>query len=478
MILNRPILITYISTITIICSIIVLLNSRSISPVSIAHSAVALNGQIEISAAKPETSAQIYLTGIADHCDNPIQSVKTDQGGGFKMKIKEPGIYKLWIGAPHHQMLNIPIGTTGNDREINLNIDPYPHPKIIFDRQHRQFETIFNLSREFEEKYVGYQKSVTTSNNPNTPAESPLHGSDLPARLEKIVYTEKDSYLRQFAAIYLAQIYKMGGRLDGLTCEKILKIIPLDSPLWGIDPEAIIQVTRELGKEQTLSILEEFTVQNPNRKARAKVLARIAVAAKNSGDHRKALCLYEELKTAYRDVEGIADEMAELGSFKKIAPGKPVPGFQIKLYGNGRTLSKKKLLGRYYLLNFRSQTCSACKKELPLLQQIYDKYKGRNLEILSVTLSNDPEEYEDLRTEASPIPWLYSIEERGVESKLARDFEVMQVPTNVLVGPDGVVITAGDDLKGEKITKTLEGVFELSCELRVSSYELKTVKSL
>lgn len=66
-------------------------------------------------------------------------------------------------------------------------------------------------------------------------------------------------------------------------------------------------------------------------------------------------------------------------------PGKPIPAFDSLLL-DGRTLKGEQLAGKPLLVVFWATWCPVCRKELPQLEQIYRRHKGRGLEILAVSI--------------------------------------------------------------------------------------------
>src|SRR6266542_634042 len=60
----------------------------------------------------------------------------------------------------------------------------------------------------------------------------------------------------------------------------------------------------------------------------------------------------------------------------QIVTEKPIP-FAIRLV-DGRTISSQQLRGRIVVLDFWATWCVPCQQELPILQRVYDKTKGRS----------------------------------------------------------------------------------------------------
>lgn len=363
-----------------------------------------------------------------------------DRNGGYRSVLRvKPGLVEIVFD---------PAKLQGNAPD-NL-------PRLSVDSKLRYLETIFEISNRFERKCAEYRKARTSYQE--------LHGNsgkfsfdatELLSFLENLVRSEKnDKITSQVAAVYLSQMFKLGTKSSTVTTTDILKLVPPDSILWSIEPNAILMVANEAGKGQASELLKEFAGQNPNRRVRAKALASMAMTAKNMGESEKAKELYEELKSKYGDVRDVQYELTLLDSNKRIAQGKQVPEFKVKLLGSGETVSNRSLLGKYYLIDFWSVSCHGCKDELPFLHQVYQKYRDKGFEILSLSCDLDSEEVETFRKGTWKMPWLNAVVEGGIMGGLAKDFEVKSLPRPILVGPDGKIITT-EGLRGEWLEKTL-----------------------
>lgn len=80
-------------------------------------------------------------------------------------------------------------------------------------------------------------------------------------------------------------------------------------------------------------------------------------------------------------------ELAESGWRK---PGKAMPAFELADL-SGKTWRLKDLAGRAVLINVWATWCVPCQAELPKLEKLYEKVKGRpDLQILTLTIDQDP----------------------------------------------------------------------------------------
>ena len=64
----------------------------------------------------------------------------------------------------------------------------------------------------------------------------------------------------------------------------------------------------------------------------------------------------------------------------------PAPGFTLKSR-EGKTVSLADYKGQVVMVNFWATWCGPCRQEMPLLEQIYEKYHGLGFTLLGVNAS-------------------------------------------------------------------------------------------
>ncbi len=72
-------------------------------------------------------AADVHLGQLSSAVNEPLQSQKIGEDGTFKMKISAGGMYKLWITAVNHQLLEIPLMLSSNETPIQINAELAPY---------------------------------------------------------------------------------------------------------------------------------------------------------------------------------------------------------------------------------------------------------------------------------------------------------------------------------------------------------------
>lgn len=70
--------------------------------------------------------------------------------------------------------------------------------------------------------------------------------------------------------------------------------------------------------------------------------------------------------------------------------GKPAPGFSV-LSSTGEKVSLSQYKGKVVFLHFWSTTCPPCVKEIPEVEKLYQKYKGKDFVVLPIALDDTKE---------------------------------------------------------------------------------------
>ncbi|MCK4225233.1 MAG: TlpA family protein disulfide reductase [candidate division Zixibacteria bacterium] len=127
--------------------------------------------------------------------------------------------------------------------------------------------------------------------------------------------------------------------------------------------------------------------------------------------------------------------------------GNPNPGFDFSLPDlDGEIHSMKDFSGRILVLNFWATWCPPCLEEVPKLNDLYDRYKNKGVQVVGIALDKDSLEL--------VVPFVK-------ESKI--DYPILVGNTQILSNLKnfkGVPTTLLFDKKG-KIQKRFDGSFDL-----------------
>ena len=105
--------------------------------------------------------------------------------------------------------------------------------------------------------------------------------------------------------------------------------------------------------------------------------------------------------------------------------------------------------GNYVLVDFWASWCGPCRREIPNIRKLYEKYNGKGLTILGVYVWDTAENMKTaLREEQITWPQLFDSEKTATQL-----YGVGGIPHIMLFGPDGTILERG--LRGEIMIKTV-----------------------
>ena len=140
---------------------------------------------------------------------------------------------------------------------------------------------------------------------------------------------------------------------------------------------------------------------------------------------------------------------SELAARKRTVIGMPIPSFEITDNKN-RTFTNDSFKGKYLLLDFWASWCKPCREESPNLMKAYNKYAHKGLEMLSVSIDRDKNEWEKAVKEDA-LGWIQVC--AGSNNEIDQNLGIYFVPSNFLIDPNEKIIAK--DLTGADIEKAL-----------------------
>ena len=153
---------------------------------------------------------------------------------------------------------------------------------------------------------------------------------------------------------------------------------------------------------------------------------------------KKTIYLFDKINEKNRNTSLGKEIQNFIALNKEIKIGDRFENFiQYDVSGNEVKLSD--LTGKTILLEFWASWCMPCRRENPLLLNIYNKYKKKGFEIISISIDQDKNEWKKAIKEDKLI-WINVTELGEKENTAALIYGISSLPDNFLINPTGTII--------------------------------------
>lgn len=141
------------------------------------------------------------------------------------------------------------------------------------------------------------------------------------------------------------------------------------------------------------------------------------------------------------------EEAGEGKGFRILNVGEEAPNVSFSVINEG-DITTDQLRGKVVVLNFWATWCPPCKKEMPLLETTYNKYKEKGVIVLGVNYNEDRETITKFVKEIK-ITFPIALDR---DFKVTKEFGVLALPTTFFIDRRGVI---RDRYRGEIAEETL-----------------------
>ena len=135
-------------------------------------------------------------------------------------------------------------------------------------------------------------------------------------------------------------------------------------------------------------------------------------------------------------------------ALKKTAEGMPFADFTVEngnLDGTAASLSNYVGKGKYVLVDFWASWCGPCRREIPVIREVWEKHGGDKFEVLGVAVWDKREDTLEAAGQLG-IEWSQIVDAQNIPTDI---YGIAGIPHIILFGPDGTIVARG--LRGEAL---------------------------
>lgn len=124
----------------------------------------------------------------------------------------------------------------------------------------------------------------------------------------------------------------------------------------------------------------------------------------------------------------------------------------------GDSIKLSSLKGKILIIDFWASWCGPCRYANKNLVKLYNKYKAKGLEILSVSLDDEKKDWKKA-VDKDKITWLQAIDPGGWDAMAAAKWQVDAIPATFVVNKDGDVVAI--NLEKDELEKKIKELLGL-----------------
>ena len=196
----------------------------------------------------------------------------------------------------------------------------------------------------------------------------------------------------------------------------------------------------EDAEEEYNNYLEKTIKANPDN-----IIGLIALSNIELEDDEEMLKLIDDMSEAIQNDPRIAAMRKALDASSKTAEGMMFTDFEV----DGVKFSDFIGKGKYVLVDFWASWCGPCRREMPNLRNVYEKYHGDKFDMLSVAVWDKLEDTIQAAKEEN-IVWNQIMNAQRVPTEI---YGIQGIPHIILFGPDGTILKR--NLRGDAIDEAV-----------------------
>jgi thiol-disulfide isomerase/thioredoxin len=119
----------------------------------------------------------------------------------------------------------------------------------------------------------------------------------------------------------------------------------------------------------------------------------------------------------------------------------------------GSPLTLSSLRGKYVMIDFWASWCQPCRREMPNVVTLYNKYKDKGFDIIGVSLDKEKDPWVKAIAD-DKLTWHHVSDLKFWQNEAAVKYGIQSIPSTILLDKDGKIIAK--NLRGDALAQKLE----------------------
>ncbi|MCH2119512.1 MAG: redoxin family protein, partial [Pirellulales bacterium] len=189
-------------------------------------------------------------------------------------------------------------------------------------------------------------------------------------------------------------------------------------------------------QQQWLANLKQFVTSFPKSEDAAEAMLQLAIAREFENLETEASTWYARIIKQYPDT---------IAARKAAGARRRLRSVGQKIALRGTTLSGKKidlasLRGKVVVVHYWATWCEPCLEQMEQLRTLQTRYGRKRFQIVGVNLDTNAQDVKAY-LQNRRFQWSHLFEKGGLDSRLANELGILSLPTMLLIGADGKVLT-------------------------------------
>lgn len=157
---------------------------------------------------------------------------------------------------------------------------------------------------------------------------------------------------------------------------------------------------------------------------------------------------------------GLQQYYAQVSANKKLNNSPSAP-FDYENHAGGKT-TLESLKGKYVYIDVWATWCGPCRAEIPSLKKVEDKYHGKNIEFVSISVDvdKDHDKWKTFVTEKQ-LEGIQLFADKNWNSDFITSYKINSIPRFILIDPKGNIVDADAKRPSDpKLQEQLDGLLK------------------